>query len=72
MILLKLKKSETGFYQDFYFHASGNADTTGGTCTVGKKQFHFHSCVVANSKVQEAAVSFSFTHFQTGSRSIFF
>ena len=53
-----------------YFHASGNADTTGGTCTVGKKQFHFHSCVVA--KVQEAAISFSFTHFQTGSRSIFF
>ena len=43
---------------------------TGGTCTIGKKQFHFHSCVVA--KVQEAAISFSFTHFQTGSRSIFF
>ena len=43
---------------------------TGGTCTVGKKQFHFDSCVVA--KVQEAAISFSFTHFQTGSRSIFF
>ena len=41
----------------------------GGTCTVGKKQFLFHSCVIA--KVQEAAISFNFTHFQTGSRSIF-
>ena len=43
---------------------------TGGTCMLGKKQFHFDSCVVA--KVQETAISFSFTHFQSGSRSILF
>ena len=72
MILLKIKTSSaTGFYQDFIFMlVEMHAHTTGGTCTVGKKQFHFHSCVVA--KVQEVAISFSFTHFQTVSRSIFF
>ena len=42
------------------------------TCTVGKKQFNFDLCVVAKVTVQELSISFSFTHFQTGSRSILF
>ena len=50
--LLKIKTSSaTGFYQDFIFMLVEMLIRREvlSTCTVGKKQFHFHSCVVAIS-----------------------